>query len=259
LKDQITVSEIFGVTIQGEGPLLGVPTVFVRTGGCEFRCIWCDSMHAVDPSNRHDWEKLSADDVLERVVDITRGFPCLVTLSGGNPALMSLGGLIERGHELGYSFALETQGSTERDWFAALDHLVLSPKGPSSGMKFEKKTLQRCVEAAGSQTEIALKLIVFGEEDYLFARGVHEDFGELPMYLQAGSPVPSVKIATRPPVGGVAEAYTTIFNRLDKAELREEIAQRTIWLAGRVAQDRWFDVRVGCQLHTMLWGHERGV
>lgn len=243
MKDDITISEIFGPTIQGEGPLLGMPTVFVRTGGCDFRCTWCDSMHAVDPSNRHEWMKMQPDEVMEQVVRLTRGFPVLVTLSGGNPALMPLGGVIERGQEYGYTFALETQGSTERDWFGLLDHLVLSPKGPSAGMRYEKKALQLCVGAAGKQTEIALKVVVFGEEDYQFARALHEDFGELPMYLQAGSPVPPVAVEPRS----------------GRAALREEIAQRTIWLAGRVAQDRWFDVRVGCQLHTMLWGHERGV
>jgi len=46
--DEIRVSEIFGPTIQGEGALIGQPTVFVRTGGCDYRCSWCDSLHAVD-------------------------------------------------------------------------------------------------------------------------------------------------------------------------------------------------------------------
>ena len=52
---KIRVSEIFGPTIQGEGVLIGLPTVFVRTGGCDYRCSWCDSLHAVDPKYRHDW------------------------------------------------------------------------------------------------------------------------------------------------------------------------------------------------------------
>lgn len=41
--DRIRISEIFGPTIQGEGALIGEPTVFVRTGGCDYRCSWCDS------------------------------------------------------------------------------------------------------------------------------------------------------------------------------------------------------------------------
>jgi 7-carboxy-7-deazaguanine synthase len=42
----ILISEIFGPTIQGEGALVGKPTVFVRTGGCDYRCDWCDTVYA---------------------------------------------------------------------------------------------------------------------------------------------------------------------------------------------------------------------
>ncbi|CUH42006.1 7-carboxy-7-deazaguanine synthase [Ruegeria atlantica] len=44
----LRISEIFGPTVQGEGALIGQPTVLVRSGGCDFRCSWCDSLHAVD-------------------------------------------------------------------------------------------------------------------------------------------------------------------------------------------------------------------
>jgi hypothetical protein len=44
------VVEVFGPTIQGEGAMAGLPTYFVRLGGCDWRCAWCDSMHAVDPA-----------------------------------------------------------------------------------------------------------------------------------------------------------------------------------------------------------------
>jgi len=46
---EIRISEIFGPTIQGEGPLIGTPTVFVRTAGCDYRCTWCDTLYAVLP------------------------------------------------------------------------------------------------------------------------------------------------------------------------------------------------------------------
>ena len=44
------VIEIFGPTIQGEGAEAGLPTHFVRLGGCDYRCSWCDTMYAVDPA-----------------------------------------------------------------------------------------------------------------------------------------------------------------------------------------------------------------
>ncbi len=37
---QLRIAEVFGPTIQGEGALIGEPTVFVRTGGCDYRCAW---------------------------------------------------------------------------------------------------------------------------------------------------------------------------------------------------------------------------
>ncbi|TIT89813.1 MAG: 7-carboxy-7-deazaguanine synthase QueE, partial [Mesorhizobium sp.] len=39
-RPAIRVSEIFGPTVQGEGVLIGLPTVFIRTGGCDYRCSW---------------------------------------------------------------------------------------------------------------------------------------------------------------------------------------------------------------------------
>ena len=48
---KVRVSEIFGPTVQGEGPLIGKPTVFVRTGGCDYRCNWCDTLYAVLPKH----------------------------------------------------------------------------------------------------------------------------------------------------------------------------------------------------------------
>ncbi len=134
LHPGIRVSEIFGPTIQGEGMLIGLPTVFVRTGGCDYRCSWCDSLHAVDSRFRHDWEMMSPDAVWQKVIALSGGQPVMVSLSGGNPAIQPLGPLIDRGHGEGYRFALETQGSVPKQWFADLDVLVLSPKPPSSEM-----------------------------------------------------------------------------------------------------------------------------
>ena len=63
----IRISEIFGPTVQGEGALIGKPTVFVRTGGCDFRCSWCDTLHAVLPAHRHDWSPMTPEEILARV------------------------------------------------------------------------------------------------------------------------------------------------------------------------------------------------
>ena len=107
-------------------------------------------------------------------------------LSGGNPALQPLGALIERGRARGYGFAAETQGSVDADWFAALDWLVLSPKPPSSAMAIDWIAMDACLGVAGSKPRCVLKVVVFDDVDYGFAREAAERYPELPIYLQVG-------------------------------------------------------------------------
>src|SRR3954451_9335561 len=107
----IPVVEIFGPTIQGEGAEAGVPTRFVRVGGCDFRCSWCDTMYAVDPEIvRTTAEKLSTREIVERI-EALDGRPDWVTISGGNPALHTLDELVAGLHRSGFRVSVETQGS----------------------------------------------------------------------------------------------------------------------------------------------------
>lgn len=240
MSDLIRVSEIFGPTIQGEGALIGRPTVFVRTGGCDYRCSWCDSLHAVDPSFRDTWAPMTAAAVLAEVARLSGQKPLLVTLSGGNPAIQPLGALIALGRAQGYRFALETQGSVARDWFGDLDMLVLSPKPPSSAMTVDWRAFDECV-AAGKDAKTVLKIVIFDEADYLWARDVAGRYPSLPVCLQPGNHTP-------PPPGDDSAAVDQM-----------GIDARMRWLVDRAVGDGWFAARVLPQLHVMLWGNRRGV
>lgn len=46
-QKKMPIMEIFGPTIQGEGLVIGRKTMFVRTGGCDYSCSWCDSVQAI--------------------------------------------------------------------------------------------------------------------------------------------------------------------------------------------------------------------
>lgn len=83
------VSEVYA-SVQGEGPRVGTPTVFLRFGGCNLRCPgWpCDTQHAIDPKYRKEWAKLDpnqvtdwaqqkADEVGTRSITFTGGEPFL--------------------------------------------------------------------------------------------------------------------------------------------------------------------------------------
>jgi 7-carboxy-7-deazaguanine synthase len=239
--ETIRVSEIFGPTIQGEGALIGLPTVFVRTGGCDYRCSWCDSLHAVDSAYRDQWSPMSAEAIWQEVTKLSGGRPMTVSLSGGNPAIQPLGPLIELGHSQGYRFALETQGSVARNWFRDLDILVLSPKPPSSGMSTDWGELDNCLRLTAGGPEIALKIVVFDDADYAFARQVGERYPYIPLFLQPGNHTPP------PPDDDDA--------RIDI----DGVMDRMHWLVEKVTTDRWFAPRVLPQLHVLLWGNKRGV
>lgn len=241
LESQIRVSEIFGPTIQGEGMLVGLPTVFVRTGGCDYRCSWCDSLHAVDNRFRHEWKTMSTEAIWREVDALSGGRPVMVSLSGGNPAIQPLGALIEHGHRQGYRFALETQGSVARDWFAELDVLVLSPKPPSSKMTTDWAAFEACIEAARDKPQIVLKLVVFDDRDYAYAKDAAARYPQLPVYLQPGNHTP--------PDPDDEEGSIDM----------DGIMKRMEWLVETVTRDRWFDARVLPQLHVLLWGNKRGV
>ncbi|MBK6896706.1 MAG: 7-carboxy-7-deazaguanine synthase QueE [Alphaproteobacteria bacterium] len=242
MTEKIRISEIFGPTIQGEGTLIGQPTIFVRTGGCDYRCVWCDTLHAVDSQFRDTWEPMKPEAVFADVEALSGGKALMVSLSGGNPAIQPLAPLIKLGKAKGYRFALETQGSIAQDWFADLDVLTLSPKPPSSEMSTDWQKLDQCIAAAASKPQIALKIVVFDEPDYQYAKEVAKRYSDLPLYLQPGNHTPP---AGDDKDGGAVDI--------------EGINARLRWLAEKVTADRWYEATILPQLHVLIWGNRRGV
>lgn len=239
--EKIRISEIYGPVIQGEGAVIGKPTVFVRTGGCDYRCSWCDSKFAVLPEFREEWRLMNTEEIFEEVRRLSPR-PILVTLSGGNPALQALGNLIRLGLDNGYSFAIETQGTVVKDWFRDLDQLTVSPKPPSSGMETDWGKLAKCVAAGGERTETTLKVVVFDDADYAYARKVAEEFPELPIYLQVGN--------DHPPSTASDEVLEPDISKL---------LERYAWLSEKVLADGWNEATVLPQLHVLVHGNKRGV
>src|SRR5258707_13951653 len=77
----VKISEIF-YSVQGEGSLVGVPSVFVRTSGCNLRCVWCDTPYT---SWRPEGDELSLDEILARVDASPQARHVVVT--GGEPLI----------------------------------------------------------------------------------------------------------------------------------------------------------------------------
>ena len=115
------ISELF-YSVQGEGLLAGVPSVFVRTSGCNLRCRWCDTPYA---SSEPEGEQQTVEEIVARV----REYPARhVVLTGGEPMLAKgIEDLAGRLKEAGYHITIETAGTIEPDGIAC-DLASLSPK-----------------------------------------------------------------------------------------------------------------------------------
>ncbi|KFZ42952.1 7-carboxy-7-deazaguanine synthase QueE [Anoxybacillus flavithermus] len=239
--ERIPVIEIFGPTIQGEGMVIGQKTMFVRTAGCDYRCRWCDSSFTWDGSAKDDIQQMTAEDVWQQLKQLGGDRFNHVTISGGNPALLKgLRALISLLKEHNIRIGLETQGSVWQDWFYDIDDLTISPKPPSSNMKTNFATLDTIMEQlTAHRGHVSLKVVVFDDEDFAYAKHVHERYPTVPFYVQVGN-------------DELQEA--------DDVTLRLKLLQKLEWLVEQVVQSNEMnDVRVLPQLHTLLWGNRRGV
>jgi 7-carboxy-7-deazaguanine synthase len=224
------IIEIFGPVIQGEGAMIGQQTHFVRLGGCDYRCAWCDTLYAVLPEEvRANSVKMSAHEVVNRLRELNPDTPW-VTLSGGNPALHELGPLIDGMSEAGFRAAVETQGTIYRKWLEDCSLVTVSPKPPSSGMHQDLATLQRFMNLPG----VNLKVVVFDDEDLAFARDVRTRYPDVPLYLQVG-------------------------NDLEHDD-RDSLLRKLDWLSRQALNDpKLCDAIVLPQLHVLMYGNRRGV
>lgn len=120
----LPINELF-YSLQGEGKLSGVPTVFVRTSGCNLRCWFCDSYHT-SWAPTHAWMDL--EDVLDEIASHDAEH---VVLTGGEPMIHDEAvELLNRLGDRGYHTTVETNGTIYRD--AHIDLASISPKLQSS-------------------------------------------------------------------------------------------------------------------------------
>ncbi|MGK0272877.1 MAG: 7-carboxy-7-deazaguanine synthase [Cocleimonas sp.] len=249
----ISISEIFGPTIQGEGALIGTQTVFVRTGGCDYRCSWCDTGYAVLPEFEDQWEKMDAESIFEKIEILSANKPLWITLSGGNPAQQDLEELISLGHTKGYKFSMETQGSISSSWFNLLDQLTLSPKPPSTGMSFKKRGLDRCLDACKSLENVSLKFVVADEEDLIWSKNIADQYPDLPCFVQPCNT--SAKLEDHLTKNDLDKNI----NNLNSKTIPIDQQTQMLWLIEAIQKLDWNTARVLPQLHTWLWGDKTGV
>lgn len=234
---KIPVMEIFGPTIQGEGMVIGQKTMFVRTGGCDYSCSWCDSKFTWDGTGKST--AMKANEIISSLKEIGGEAFSHITISGGNPALhKGLGELINQCHEQGWKVAIETQGSFWQDWLLDIDDVTISPKPPSSLMKTDFNKLDLFMQNL-ENSNVSLKVVIFDEEDFGYAEMIHTRYPKVPFFLQVGN-----------------DDVLTI----DDQALVSTLLKRFEWLIDRSMKSTIMnDAKVLPQLHALIWGNKRGV
>ena len=154
------ICEIFH-SIQGEGLMMGVPTTFVRTVGCNLRCEWCDTQYSMDGG-----EEMSLDAIMERIGDVKH-----VCVTGGEPMLQpEMPELLRRLVSAGKQVVLETNGSVDLSDVPRDPLMLISMdiKCPSSGMT--DRMLYSNLSLLSRKDQ--LKFIVRDDDDFDFALDV---------------------------------------------------------------------------------------
>ena len=115
----LQIAEIFP-TLQGEGPHVGQPSVFVRLGGCNLACDFCDTEFET-------FEDMALEDVVQTILHHAARIRDLVVITGGEPLRQNIAPLCERLLAEGLCVQIETNGTVWRELPKAVD-IVCSPK-----------------------------------------------------------------------------------------------------------------------------------
>lgn len=159
------ISEIF-FSIQGEGVEIGLPTVFVRLFGCDLRCMWCDSMYAVEGK---DFREMTLEKVRAEIEKLKCKRVCF---TGGEPLIQrrELETLAKDLADDGYEMVLETSGHKEPPPVFWTDNSLISMdcKCPGSGM--EERMNFELFENLRPKDQ--LKFVIKDDVDYNYAKEI---------------------------------------------------------------------------------------
>ncbi len=225
------IAEIF-YSIQGEGMLAGVPSVFVRVSGCNLRCVWCDTPYT-------SWNPEGCEITIDKIVSEVRGYGAShVVLTGGEPMILAESiELTRRLKTAGEHITVETAGTVYQP--VTCDLMSISPKLASSTphereggrwaaqherLRYHPDVLRRLT----SEYPYQLKFVVTAPEDIPEIQGIVDDIG--------------------------ADAARVVL--MPEGVSAEALRERAQWLVDLCKQ---LGYRYSPRLHIDIWGNQRGV
>ena len=225
------IAEIF-YSIQGEGLLAGLPSVFIRTSGCNLRCRWCDTPYT-------SWKPEGETLTLEAIVAAVEQYPAKhVVVTGGEPMLMrNIGGLTSRLKTRGYHITLETAATLYTP--VTCDLASISPKLSNStpwtedGGKYARKH-----EAFRINIEVVRTFLRACPYQLKFVVDTLEDLAEIETLLAE--------------VGQVNRQLVLL---MPQGRTPDELTAKTQWIA-EACKTHGF--RFCPRLHIDLYGNKRG-
>ncbi len=225
------ISEIF-YSIQGEGSLVGVPSVFVRTSGCNLRCVWCDTPYT---SWNPEGQELTLDGILAQV-RAYRASHAVVT--GGEPMIApQIVDLTERLRSVGLHVTIETAGTVYAP--VACDLMSISPKLRNSiPLEREGGRWAAQHDRLRIQPAILRRLTAEYSFQFKFVVSAPADLAEIEE-LCSNCAVDRSRVILMP-----------------EGIRGDVLHERALWLA-EVCKQTGF--RFSPRLHVDLWGDRRGV
>jgi len=224
----VKIAEVF-YSIQGEGTLAGVPSVFIRTSGCNLRCAWCDTPYT---SWQPEGEERSIESIAEEVNGINAAH---VVITGGEPMIAPA--IAELTRRLPQHITIETAGTVDAD--VRCDLMSISPKLGNSTprdreggrwaaqhdrLRYQPAVLKRLIDRYPYQ----LKFVIAGRGDLEEVRTIVEE------------------------IGASKDRVLLMPEGVDRAVL----AERGRWLV-EICKEQGF--RFSPRMHIELWGNRRAV